>query len=140
MFKTKTEHLKQVIESDNFLNLSFKDVINSNNSVQLLEDLIYLVGYNIIHIELTPSGSTIFSAGMFANDLDEKIKFNNGHIEGKLLLAVETVFNITLDLKRASNVVDLYSTEMIINLNNDMAKKNKVEASFLNLVRNRLAN
>ncbi|MBE4703682.1 hypothetical protein GXB76_24305, partial [Citrobacter freundii] len=110
MVKTKIDHLKQVINSDDFLSLSFEDIIKFDNNVQLLEDLIYLVGYNIIFTERTPAGTTIFSAGMFANDLDEKIKLDNNHIEGKLLLAIKTVFNIILEMKKLPNVVDLYST------------------------------
>lgn len=102
--------------------------------------MIYLVGYNIIFTERTPTGTTIFSAGMFANDLDEKIRLDNNHIEGKLLLAIKTVFNIILEMKKLPNVVDLYSTEMIVKLNNAIAKNNKVDILFLNLVRNRLNN
>ncbi|EPQ6905733.1 hypothetical protein ACUVZB_000502 [Citrobacter freundii] len=140
MVKTKIDHLKQVINSDDFLSLSFEDIIKFDNNVQLLEDLIYLVGYNIIFTERTPTGTTIFSAGMFANDLDEKIRLDNNHIEGKLLLAIKTVFNIILEMKKLPNVVDLYSTEMIVKLNNAIAKNNKVDILFLNLVRNRLNN
>ncbi|RFU91874.1 MULTISPECIES: hypothetical protein [Citrobacter] len=140
MFKTKIEHLKQVIQSDDFLSLSFEDLINFNNSIQLLEDLIYLVGYNIILIERTPSGTTIFSAGMFPNDLDEKIRFDNSNIEGKLLLAIKTTFNLMLEIKRLPNIFELYSAEMILKTNNAIAENNKVDVSFLNLVRNRLAN
>lgn len=140
MFKTKIGHLKQVIKSDDFLSLSFEDLVMLNNSVQLLEDLIYLVGYNIITIERTPSGTIIFNAGMFTNDLDEKIRLDNNHIEGKLLLAIKTAFNLILEIQRLPNVIDLYSNEMIANLNNEIVKNNSVDISFLNLIRNRLTN
>lgn len=140
MFKTEIENLKQIIESDDFLSLSFEDLFKFKNSDLILEDLIYLVGYNIISIERTPSEVTILSAGMFINDLDEKIRIHDCHIEGKLLLAITTVFNLVLEIKRTSNIIDLYSTEMIVKIHNEIARKYKIDVSFLNLVRQRLTN
>ncbi|MBH0087661.1 hypothetical protein [Pseudoalteromonas sp. NSLLW218] len=130
--------INDFFDSENFLNLEFDEILNAPNSELIISNLIYLVGYNHIEIEHEQPNLTVFNAGMFTGDLDQKLKIENGKLEGKLLDVANTVFNTLKDIKKESDISDYYSPEMRKLKHLEILKKNNIDPSFLKELRMRL--
>lgn len=139
MHNRKIESLKGLIGRDGFISFSFEDVLKLPNVDNIISDLIFLVGYNFIECEHSSNGCLNFKAGMFYDDLDEKLTFNENGLEGKLLLAVKTVYNVYIDMQRQSNIMDLYSPDMRSSYVGNILSKNKIDLFLFNQIQQRIA-
>lgn len=138
MLKKKIEILNKISDSDDFIKIDFNDLLNMEGFSEIVEDLIFLVGYNYIVVEKDASNSSCFFAGMFPGDMDEKITIIDHKIDGKLLLAIETVFNVLQDLKSQSNILELYPRDVRESIVEGVLNKNKIEQIFLNQISYRM--
>lgn len=138
MHNKKIENLKKLLDTNEFLSLNFNDIIAKPNCTDLIKDLIFLVGYNNIEIEHKSSNNVIFKAGMFVGDLDEKLHLKDNILDGKLLLAIETVFNVLLDIQRQSNILELYPRDMRNKINSEIEQKNNINSLFFNNIKSRM--
>lgn len=138
MLKKKIEILNKISGSDDFIKIDFNDLLNMEGFPGIVEDLIFLVGYNYIVVEKDASNASCFFAGMFPGDMDEKITIRDHKIDGKLLLAIETVFNVLQDLKSQSNILELYPRDVRESIVNGILNKNKIEQTFLNQISYRI--
>ncbi|EGR0771081.1 hypothetical protein HBG08_004092 [Vibrio parahaemolyticus] len=138
MLKSKIDELKLFIESSDFLSKSFNDILTSKNNFKLIEDLIFLIGYNYIIVERKQGDEFIFKAGMFPSSLEEVLTLKCNIITGSLVDAVQITFNTILDINRQSNILELYPREMRKSINDEIIKKNNIDSNFLNQLNSRL--
>ncbi|MCW0507850.1 hypothetical protein [Aeromonas piscicola] len=138
MHNRKIDSLKEFVSINDFISLSFEDILSWPNANEVISDLIFLVGYNYIEHECNSNGFNIFKAGMFYNEMDEKLTLSESGLEGKLLLAVKTAFNVYIDIQKQSNVMDLYSPDMRESIAADIIKKNKIDLFFFNQIQKRI--
>ncbi|EJL7426822.1 hypothetical protein ACWO25_004209 [Vibrio parahaemolyticus] len=138
MLKSKIDELKLFIESSDFLSKSFNDILTSKNNFKLIEDLIFLIGYNYISVEIKQGDEFIFKAGMFPSSLEEVLTLKCNIITGSLVDAVQITFNTILDINRQSNILELYPREMRKSINDEIIKKNNIDSNFLNQLNSRL--
>ncbi|EJS0325239.1 MULTISPECIES: hypothetical protein [Vibrio] len=138
MLKSKIDELKLFIESSDFLSKSFNDILTSKNNFKLIEDLIFLIGYNYISVERKQGDEFIFKAGMFPSSLEEVLTLKCNIITGSLVDAVQITFNTILDINRQSNILELYPREMRKSINDEIIKKNNIDSNFLNQLNSRL--
>ncbi len=138
MLKSKIDELKLFIESSDFLSKSFNDILTSKNNLKLIEDLIFLIGYNYISVERKQGDEFIFKAGMFPSSLEEVLTLKCNIITGSLVDAVQITFNTILDINRQSNILELYPREMRKSINDEIIKKNNIDSNFLNQLNSRL--
>ncbi|EKG0012806.1 hypothetical protein O1D74_003225 [Vibrio cholerae] len=139
MLKIKINVLKKFINEADFLNKSFSDILTSKENFKLIEDLIFLVGFNYIKIEQKNADEFVFKAGMFPDAVAHVLTLKNNTITGPLSNAVQVTFNTILDINRQSNILDLYPKEMRKSINDDIIKRNNIDSNFFNQLSARLA-
>lgn len=139
MHNSKIKNLKDFLSSNDFYRISFDQISELSNCSDIIKELIYVVGYNNIEVDVLSPNIVVYKAGMFWGDLDEKLILNNGHLDGKLLPAIQAVFNVLSDIQRQSNIIDLYSHEMKSKIINDILQKNSIDSCFYNQILIRMA-
>ena len=60
-------------------------------------------------------------------------------LQGNLLLAVKTVYNVYVDIQLQSNIIDFYSQEMREKIIDSIILKNKIDRFFFNHLQHRMA-
>ncbi|WP_305406301.1 hypothetical protein [Photobacterium leiognathi] len=128
----------ELIKTENLNDLSFQTVLSHNDCVDIIKSLIFIMGYNVINVDYSDSGDVYFYAGLFPEDLDEKLVLKGNSIEGKLSSIIETTFNLLLDIEKQSNILDLYPREMRDEIRKEILKKNGVEEDFFRQISMRL--
>ncbi|MGF1691145.1 hypothetical protein [Photobacterium kagoshimensis] len=128
----------ELIKTENLNDLSFQTVLSHNDCVDIIKSLIFIMGYNVINVDYSDSGDVYFYAGLFPEDLDEKLVLKGNSIEGKLSSILETTFNLLLDIEKQSNILDLYPREMRDEIRKEILKKNGVEEDFFRQISMRL--
>lgn len=139
MHNRKIENLKELFVLKESIPVSFDDLLKSPNIEGILSDLIFLVGYNFITYERSSDGHIKFQAGMFYDESDEKLTFDGMVLQGNLLLAVKTVYNVYVDIQLQSNIIDFYSQEMREKIIDSIILKNKIDRFFFNHLQHRMA-
>ncbi|TOM44358.1 hypothetical protein CGH76_25105, partial [Vibrio parahaemolyticus] len=99
-------------------------------SKEIIEDLVFVIGYNYIDLTEQNNGDIIITAGVVPEDLREVLSIRNKNLDGKLSERVETTFNTLLDIKRQSNILELYPREMRKSINEEIMKKNNIDSCF----------
>ncbi|SDI00820.1 hypothetical protein SAMN04488136_14413 [Vibrio xiamenensis] len=135
MHKTKIEKLSELLNSNGFLSTTFVDILDMSQSKEIIEDLVFVVGYNYIDLTEQDNGDIIITAGVVPEDLREVLTIRNKNIDGKLSKRVETTFNTLLDIKRQSNILELYPREMRKNINEEIMKNNNIDSCFFNQIK-----
>ncbi|WP_164673723.1 MULTISPECIES: hypothetical protein [Aeromonas] len=139
MHNRKIENLKELFVLKESIPVSFDDLLKSPNIEGIVSDLIFLVGYNFITYERSSDGHIKFKAGMFYDESDEKLTFDGMVLQGNLLLAVKTVYNVYVDIQLQSNIIDFYSQEMREKIIDSIILKNKIDRFFFNHLQHRMA-
>lgn len=139
MHNRKIENLKELFGLKESIPVSFDDLLKSPNIEGIISDLIFLVGYNFITYERSSDGHIKFKAGMFYDESDEKLTFDGMVLQGNLLLAVKTVYNVYVDIQLQSNIIDFYSQEMREKIIDSIILKNKIDRFFFNHLQHRMA-
>ncbi|MBF4432602.1 hypothetical protein EA848_24090, partial [Vibrio anguillarum] len=103
MHKTKIDKLSELLNSNGFLSTTFVDILDNSQSKEIIEDLVFVIGYNYIDLTEQNNGDIIITAGVVPEDLREVLTVRNKNLDGKLSERVETTFNTLLDIKRQSN-------------------------------------
>ncbi|EOC1766103.1 hypothetical protein ACI1G2_002702 [Vibrio fluvialis] len=135
MHKTKIDKLSELLNSNGFLSTTFVDILDMSQSKEIIEDLVFVVGYNYIDLTEQDNGDIIITAGVVPEDLREVLTIRNKKLDGKLSKRVETTFNTLLDIKRQSNILELYPREMRKNINEEIMKNNNIDSCFFNQIK-----
>ncbi|ELC9520473.1 hypothetical protein RJY08_001926 [Vibrio alginolyticus] len=135
MHKTKIDKLSELLNSNGFLLTTFVDILDMSQSKEIIEDLVFVVGYNYIDLTEQDNGDIIITAGVVPEDLREVLTIRNKKLDGKLSKRVETTFNTLLDIKRQSNILELYPREMRKNINEEIMKNNNIDSCFFNQIK-----
>ncbi|EHV5551576.1 hypothetical protein K0W38_002789 [Vibrio vulnificus] len=135
MHKTKIDKLSELLNSNGFLSTTFVDILDMSQSKEIIEDLVFVVGYNYIDLTEQDNGDIIITAGVVPEDLREVLTIRNKKLDGKLSKRVETTFNTLLDIKRQSNILELYPREMRKNVNEEIMKNNNIDSCFFNQIK-----
>ncbi|MBF4377053.1 hypothetical protein, partial [Vibrio anguillarum] len=130
MHKTKIDKLSELLNSNGFLSTTFVDILDNSQSKEIIEDLVFVIGYNYIDLTEQNNGDIIITAGVVPEDLREVLTVRNKNLDGKLSERVETTFNTLLDIKRQSNILELYPREMRKSINEEIMKKNNIDSCF----------
>lgn len=138
MIKNKAELLTKTSILNDFIDIDFDELSKKDEFPSIVEGLIFLVGYNHIEVKNISSNSIIFYAGNFPEDIDEKISIENSEIDGKLLMAIKTAFNVLKDIKSQPDELAFYPREIIEENNNKILEKNKIGPFFLSQIRSRI--
>ncbi|HCG5943343.1 TPA: hypothetical protein N2935_000341 [Vibrio parahaemolyticus] len=135
MHKTKIDKLSELLNSNGFLSTTFVDILDKSQSKEIIEDLVFVIGYNYIVLTEQNNGDIIITAGVVPEDLREVLSIRNKNLDGKLSERVETTFNTLLDIKRQSNILELYPREMRKSINEEIMKKNNIDSCFFNQIK-----
>lgn len=135
MHKTKIDKLGELLNSNGFLSTTFVDILDKSQSKEIIEDLVFVIGYNYIDLTEQNNGDIIITAGVVPEDLREVLSIRNKNLDGKLSERVETTFNTLLDIKRQSNILELYPREMRKSINEEIMKKNNIDSCFFNQIK-----
>lgn len=135
MHKKKIDKLSELLNSNGFLSTTFVDILDMSQSKEIIEDLVFVVGYNYIDLTEQDNGDIIITAGVVPEDLREVLTIRNKKLDGKLSKRVETTFNTLLDIKRQSNILELYPREMRKNINEEIMKNNNIDSCFFNQIK-----
>tara|TARA_B100002049_G_scaffold12162_1_gene8754 strand:- start:1201 stop:1536 length:336 start_codon:yes stop_codon:yes gene_type:complete len=108
-----------------------------NLSKEIIKDLVFVVGYNYIELNEQGTGDIIITAGVVPEDLREVLTIRNKKLNGKLSKRVETTFNTLLDIKRQSNILELYPREMRKSIN-EKIMNNNIDTFFFNQIKSRI--
>ncbi|EKL9827947.1 TPA: hypothetical protein NKA96_002995 [Vibrio parahaemolyticus] len=135
MHKTKIDKLSELLNSNGFLSTTFVDILDKSQSKEIIEDLVFVIGYNYIDLTEQNNGDIIITAGVVPEDLREVLSIRNKNLDGKLSERVETTFNTLLDIKRQSNILELYPREMRKSINEEIMKKNNIDSCFFNQIK-----
>ncbi|MBF4371351.1 hypothetical protein EAY04_25530, partial [Vibrio anguillarum] len=135
MHKTKIDKLSELLNSNGFLSTTFVDILDNSQSKKISEDLVFVIGYNYIDLTEQNNGDIIITAGVVPEDLREVLTVRNKNLDGKLSERVETTFNTLLDIKRQSNILELYPREMRKSINEEIMKKNNIDSCFFNQIK-----
>ncbi|MBF4401582.1 hypothetical protein, partial [Vibrio anguillarum] len=135
MHKTKIDKLSELLNSNGFLSTTFVDILDNSQSKEIIEDLVFVIGYNYIDLTEQNNGDIIITAGVVPEDLREVLTVRNKNLDGKLSERVETTFNTLLDIKRQSNILELYPREMRKSINEEIMKKNNIDSCFFNQIK-----
>ncbi|MBF4327624.1 hypothetical protein EAY16_20280, partial [Vibrio anguillarum] len=133
--KTKIDKLSELLNSNGFLSTTFVDILDNSQSKEIIEDLVFVIGYNYIDLTEQNNGDIIITAGVVPEDLREVLTVRNKNLDGKLSERVETTFNTLLDIKRQSNILELYPREMRKSINEEIMKKNNIDSCFFNQIK-----
>lgn len=135
MHKAKIDKLSELLNSNGFLSTTFVDILDKSQSKEIIEDLVFVIGYNYIDLTEQNNGDIIITAGVVPEDLREVLSVRNKNLDGKLSERVETTFNTLLDIKRQSNILELYPREMRKSINEEIMKKNNIDSYFFNQIK-----
>ena len=137
MHKTKIDELSELLNSNGFLSTTLVDTLDMNLSKEIIKDLVFVVGYNYIELNEQGTGDIIITAGVVPEDLREVLTIRNKKLNGKLSKRVETTFNTLLDIKRQSNILELYPREMRKSIN-EKIMNNNIDTFFFNQIKSRI--
>ncbi|WP_062570240.1 hypothetical protein [Pseudoalteromonas arabiensis] len=125
------------MNSNGFLSTTLVDTLDMNLSKEIIKDLVFVVGYNYIELNEQGTGDIIITAGVVPEDLREVLTIRNKKLNGKLSKRVETTFNTLLDIKRQSNILELYPREMRKSIN-EKIMNNNIDTFFFNQIKSRI--
>lgn len=138
MIEKKSELLTKTSILNDFIDIDFDELSKKDEFPTIVEGLIFLVGYNHIEVKNTSSNSIVFYAGIFPEDIDEKISIKDSEIDGKLLMAIKTAFNVLKDIKSQPDGLAFYPRKIIEENNNKILENNKIGPFFLSQIRSRI--
>ncbi|MFC7775953.1 hypothetical protein ACFQW4_02610 [Pantoea sp. GCM10028869] len=131
MYKDNAATLKDFLGSREDSSLRFEDILKSKQSKTLLEDLIFLSGYNFIICNLSATGELCFEAGMSPEDTDEKFTINNNTISGKLANHIHMVFEVAKKLAIQPQAFEYYPQEIKRKYYDEIILNNKISSFTL---------
>lgn len=138
MHKTKIDKLNELLNSSDIQSTTIADVLDMRQSKEIIEDLIFVIGYNYIVLSEPNNGDITVTAGIVPEDLRVVLTIRNKALDGKLSKRVETTFNTLLDIKSRSNILDLYPREMRERINEEIMKNNHIDIYFFNQINSRV--
>lgn len=133
MRKIRIDKLNSFMNSELFLTATFDEVISSQHSADLLEDLLFLIGYNYIN-SVVDNDVLCFFGGVVPEDMRELLRVDGDDLSGSLSNVVIMVFNTLVDIKRQSNILDLYPRDMRDKINNKVIKDNGIDPFLFNQI------
>ncbi|HEJ9662701.1 TPA: hypothetical protein ACKRFJ_003163 [Proteus mirabilis] len=138
MHKTKIDKLYGLLNSSDIQSTTFADILDMRQSKEIIEDLIFIIGYNYIVLSEQDNGDIAITAGIVPEDLRVVLTIRNKTLDGKLSKRLETTFNTLLDIKSRSNILDLYPREMRESINEEIMKNNNIDVYFFKQINSRV--
>ncbi len=138
MHKTKIDKLYGLLNSSDIQSTTFADILDMRQSKEIIEDLIFIIGYNYVVLSEQDNGDIAITAGIVPEDLRVVLTIRNKTLDGKLSKRLETTFNTLLDIKSRSNILDLYPREMRESINEEIMKNNNIDVYFFKQINSRV--
>jgi len=134
MLNKRTKELNGLLSANDCSSISFDDVLKSSQRQKILEELVFLIGYNYIESD----GVGEIKAGMFPKALRVVLTWGPKGVSGDLSEAVEVIFNTFVDISLESNVLDLYPRELRDSINKKVMDKNGIDLCVYNQIQSRM--